>query len=58
MTCLVLDRIDSIAAMLIALALVVPLPWMSAILMVVVGPAVHFMFSALLWMVHVKERLA
>ena len=57
-TCLILDRIDSIATMLIALALIVSLPWVSAILIVVVGPAVHFAFSALLCMAHVKERLA
>jgi CDP-2,3-bis-(O-geranylgeranyl)-sn-glycerol synthase len=56
--CLALDRVDSILAMLVALAVAVPLPWLTALLLVTLGPAVHLSFSALLWLAHVKERLA
>jgi hypothetical protein len=56
--CAVIDRVDSIAAMLIALSIVVPVSWITAILALVFGPAVHLAFSALLWLAHVKERVA
>lgn len=56
--CLALDRIDSISVMLIALAFAVPLPMLTAVLLLIAGPAVHLLFSALLWLAHVKERLA
>lgn len=56
--CLVADRVDSILAMLIALALVVPVPFLTWVLVLAAGPAVHLVFSALLWLANVKERLA
>ena len=56
--CLVLDRVDSTAAMLLGLALVAPLPWQSAALVFVFGPLVHFAFSAALFALGVKARMA
>jgi CDP-2,3-bis-(O-geranylgeranyl)-sn-glycerol synthase len=56
--CLALDRIDSTAAMLLGLALVAPLPWQTALLVAVFGPAVHFAFSAALFAIGVKARMA
>jgi CDP-2,3-bis-(O-geranylgeranyl)-sn-glycerol synthase len=56
--CLVIDRVDSIVVMLLALAAVVPLPGLTAVLVIVFGSAVHLAFSAVLWLVHVKERFA
>jgi hypothetical protein len=54
----VIDRLDSIVVMLAALAFAVPLSWTTALLVIVFGSAVHLGFSALLWLVDVKERLA
>jgi hypothetical protein len=56
--CLALDRIDSTAAMLLGLALVAPLPWQTALLVAVFGPALHFAFSAVLFAIGVKARMA
>ncbi|MCC7081843.1 MAG: CDP-archaeol synthase [Burkholderiales bacterium] len=56
--CLALDRIDSTAAMLLGLALVAPLPWQTAMLVAVFGPAVHLAFSAALFALGVKARIA
>jgi hypothetical protein len=58
LVCLALDRIDSIVAMLLAVALVVPLPALTALVVLTVGAGVHFLFSCLLCLVHVKRRLA
>ena len=54
----IIDRLDSIVVMLAALAFAVPLSWTTALIVIVLGSAVHLGFSALLWLVHVKERLA
>ena len=56
--CLALDRIDSTAAMLLGLAVVAPLPWQTAVLVGVFGPVVHLAFSAALFAIGVKARLA
>ena len=56
--CLALDRVDSIVAMLLAVALVVPLPALTAVVVLTVGAGVHFFFSSLLYFAQVKRRLA
>jgi CDP-2,3-bis-(O-geranylgeranyl)-sn-glycerol synthase len=56
--CLALDRIDSTAAMLLGLAVAAPLPWQSAVLLAVFGPLLHLSFSAALFAIGVKARLA
>lgn len=56
--CLLLDRVDSILAMLLALALVVPVPALTWLLVLVFGPGIHFLFSVLLWLTQVKKRFA
>ena len=56
--CLALDRVDSILVMLLAVALVVPLPAPTALVVLTVGAGVHFFFSCLLYLAQVKRRLA
>jgi len=56
--CLGLDRVDSIVVMLLALALVVPLPALTALVVVTVGAGVHLLFSWLLCLARVKRRFA
>jgi hypothetical protein len=56
--CLATDRLDSILALLIALSLVVPVPWVTWAWVLACGPAVHLAFSAMLYCAGVKARLA
>lgn len=56
--CLVLDRVDSILAMMIALFAVAPVHPLTGLYVLLFGPAVHLLFSVLLWRVHVKARPA
>lgn len=56
--CLVVDRLDSVVALLIALSVVVPMHWMTWVWVLVLGPAVHFGFSAALYAAGVKARIA
>ena len=56
--CLALDRVDSILVMLLAAALVVPLPAVTAVVVLIVGAGVHLFFSGLLYLAQVKRRLA
>lgn len=56
--CLVLDRLDSTLAVLFGLALVVDLHALTWLAVLVLGPAVHFGFSVLLYAVGVKRRYA
>jgi hypothetical protein len=56
--CLALDRIDSILALLVALAVVVPIDWATWLWVLALGPAVHLTFSALLFLAGVKARAA
>jgi CDP-diacylglycerol--serine O-phosphatidyltransferase len=56
--CLGLDRIDSTVAMLLGLALFVPVPVPTAVLVGVFGPLLHFAFSAALFAIGVKARMA
>lgn len=52
------DRVDSILGMLIVLSLIVPVPMETWFYVLLLGPAIHFAFSATLHAVNVKPRLA
>lgn len=52
------DRLDSIIGMLIALSLVVPVPLGTWTLVITAGVALHWFFSAVLFAFGVKERVA
>jgi len=56
--CLVLDRVDSIIAMLAALALLVPLPALTWVVVLAVGAGVHLLFSCMLGLLQIKRRFA
>ena len=53
-----IDRLDSIVGMLLAITLAAPTPWMTWLLVIVIGPAIHLAFSVLLYKLGVKERAA
>ena len=54
----VVDRVDSIIGMLVAISLVVPTPWMTWVYVLVIGPGIHLAFSVLLYRIGVKARPA
>ena len=54
----VVDRIDSIVGMLIALSLAAPTPWRTWVYALLIGPGIHLAFSALLYRLGVKARPA
>jgi hypothetical protein len=54
----VADRLDSIIGTLIGISLFVPLPLMSCVYVVLLGPGLHLLFSAFLFYTKVKERVA
>lgn len=54
----ILDRVDSLLATLVALSLVVHLPWKVWVSVILVGILVHWFFSAVLKLVGVKPRAA
>jgi hypothetical protein len=54
----IIDRVDSIIGMLIALSLAAPTPWMMWGYVLVIGPGIHLAFSALLFRLGVKARVA
>jgi CDP-diglyceride synthetase len=54
----VVDRVDSIIGMLVAISLVVPTPWMTWTYVLLIGPGIHLAFSALLYRIGVKARPA
>ena len=56
--CLVVDRLDSTLAVLLGMALVVDLHAQTWVAVLLLGPAVHFGFSVLLYWVGVKRRFA
>jgi CDP-2,3-bis-(O-geranylgeranyl)-sn-glycerol synthase len=55
---LALDRLDSIAGMLVALALIVPVPAQAWLYVLLVGPLLHGSFSVALFQLGVKARAA
>ena len=54
----VVDRLDSIVGMLAAVTLAVPTPWTTWLWVVILGPAIHWSFSVLLYRLGVKARPA
>jgi CDP-2,3-bis-(O-geranylgeranyl)-sn-glycerol synthase len=56
-TCLLLDRFDSALGVLIAVSLLAPVPAMTWLWVLLIGPGLHALFSALLFRIGVKERL-
>jgi CDP-2,3-bis-(O-geranylgeranyl)-sn-glycerol synthase len=56
--CLVLDRIDSVLALLLALDVLVPMHWATWLWVLAIGPAVHLVFSSALFLTGVKARAA
>jgi hypothetical protein len=54
----VLDRIDSIVGMLLVIGLAVPIPWQTWLYLALVGPAIHWSFSVVLYWSGVKRRPA
>ena len=54
----VVDRLDSILGMLLAISLTAPTPWRTWAFVLAIGPAIHLAFSVLLYRLGVKERAA
>ena len=54
----VIDHIDSILGMLAAISLATPTPWLTWAYVLAIGSAIHLMFSALLYRLGVKARVA
>jgi CDP-diglyceride synthetase len=54
----IVDRLDSIVGMLLAITLAAPTPWLTWAFVILIGPAIHFAFSVLLYRLGVKERAA
>lgn len=54
----ILDRVDSILGMLLALSLVVPVPLSTWGYVLLFGPGLHFLFSAGMYALHLKARAA
>ncbi len=52
----VADRLDSVVGALVGASLVVSVSWWTALWCLVVGPPIHGLFSALLWVLGVKKR--
>jgi hypothetical protein len=55
---LALDHLDSIVGMLVALAIVVPLPWRTCVYVLLFGPLLHASFSLALFRLGGKVRAA
>jgi len=56
--CLFADRVDSTLGLLIGVSCAVPVPGLSWIWILLLGPVAHLGFSALLYLAGVKARLA
>jgi hypothetical protein len=53
-----IDRIDSILGALLALSLLVPMGWKVWVLVLAVGPGIHWLFNVALYVLGVKTRPA
>jgi CDP-2,3-bis-(O-geranylgeranyl)-sn-glycerol synthase len=56
--CFLMDRVDSAAGLLVALSLLVEVPWRTAVYVALAGPAIHGLFSVALFRLGVKARAA
>ena len=54
--CLLLDRVDSTLGVLIVVSLLAPVPAMTWLWVLLIGPGVHAFFSTMLFRIGVKER--
>ena len=54
--CFTIDRTDSIVGMLVALTVAVPTPWTTWVLVLILGPLIHWLFSWWLFRLGVKGR--
>ena len=54
----VVDRVDSIVGMMIAISFVATTPWMTWLYVLLIGPGIHLAFSVLLYRIGVKARPA
>ena len=54
--CPLLDRFDSVLGVLIVVSLLAPTPVVTWVWILILGPGVHALFSALLYRLGVKER--
>jgi len=52
------DRVDSGVGMLVALSLVVPTPWATWAIVLLIGPFIHWSFSAVMFRLGIKPRPA
>lgn len=56
--CFLIDRLDSIVGMMLALSLVVPVPLQTCAYVLLIGPGIHLSFSVVLFLLDVKARPA
>ncbi len=56
--CFVIDQSDSVLGALLALALVVQVPWLTWVAILLAGPLVHWLFNVLLVVLKMKTRAA
>jgi CDP-2,3-bis-(O-geranylgeranyl)-sn-glycerol synthase len=54
----VIDRVDSLLGMLLAISLAVPTPWQVWMYVILSGPFIHWFFSYMLFILKVKGRAA
>jgi CDP-2,3-bis-(O-geranylgeranyl)-sn-glycerol synthase len=54
----VVDRLDSILGLMLALIVAVPVPWRTWLFVALIGPALHGLFSVALFRLGVKARAA
>jgi hypothetical protein len=54
----VVDRLDSILGLMLALIVAVPVPWRTWLFVALIGPALHLVFSVALFRLGVKARPA
>jgi CDP-2,3-bis-(O-geranylgeranyl)-sn-glycerol synthase len=54
--CLLLDRFDSALGVLVVVSVLAPVPAMTWLWVLLIGPGLHALFSALLFRIGVKER--
>lgn len=56
--CFAIDQSDSVLGALLALALVVKVPWPTWVAILLAGPLIHWLFNVLLKLLRVKTRAA
>jgi hypothetical protein len=54
----VADRLDSGVGLLLGMSLMVPVPWQTCGVVLIVGPAIHWTFSVVMFRLGLKARAA